>query len=69
MKLRYLPNLEVKIGLDMMVIIKERQQQKRVFERKLKAAEGASVRKKVLPTAGDTSIVMIHDGENADLDM
>lgn len=61
------PNLEVGMGLNMMVILKEQQQQNWAFERYLKAAEVVQERENVLLNVGDTSVVGLDDDYDSDL--
>lgn len=60
---RDLPILEVRMGLDILLILKERQQQKSTFERELKAAEAALARNETLLTVRVTSVVVL-DGDD-----
>lgn len=59
-----LPNFGGRMGLDLMVILKERQQQKRVLERELKAAESALARKGFLPILRETLVVVLDDEDD-----
>lgn len=52
------------MGLDMMIIMKERQEQKWALEIKLKTAETPTVWKDVLSTVEDTSVVVADDNED-----
>lgn len=52
-----LPNFKKKLGLDLMALMKERQQQKWPVESELKATEAASAEKGVLPSVSKTFIV------------
>lgn len=67
MEPRDLPNLEVRMGLDIMVTLKELQQQKWAFKRELKAANGAPARKEASSTVRNTFLVVTDDDDNADV--
>lgn len=54
--------------MDLIVMLKERQQHKFVLERELKAAEAAPVRKGVRPNLRKTFVLMPNDEENVKSD-
>lgn len=60
----YFPDSEGRLGLDLMVIQKERQQQKFSFERQLKTAEAAPVRRVVRSNCTETSVVVLDKEED-----
>lgn len=59
-----MPNLEVRAGMDMMVILKERKDQKFALKRKLKVSEAVPIQKEVLQTVGNTFVVVVDDVDN-----
>lgn len=61
---RNLTNFEAKTVLDIMVILKGRQQQKCAFERDIKATKAAAARKRALETVMETSVVVL-DNKNS----
>lgn len=68
-ELSNLPKLKVRLDLDMIIILKKRQQQKWTFERNLKAPELRITpeRKEVLPTVKNVSVVVLNNDDIANL--
>lgn len=62
------PNSKVRIGFDIMVILKGRQQPSWLLKKKLKAAEVEPELMKVLPTVTETSVVVLDDVDDINQD-
>lgn len=57
----------MRMGLDEIMILKERQQQEWAFDRELMATEGAPTWKEVLSNVRDTFVVVLEDDDDPSL--